>query len=46
MYIDPSAGSIVLQLIAGAVLAFGVTVGRTRESVREFFRSALSKFRR
>jgi hypothetical protein len=46
MYIDPNAGSIVLQLVAGAVLAFGVTVARARESVRSFFRAALSKFRR
>jgi uncharacterized membrane protein len=46
MYIDPSAGSIVLQLIAGAVLAFTVSIGRARESVRAFFRSTFSRFRR
>jgi hypothetical protein len=46
MYIDPSAGSIVLQLLAGAVLALGVTLARARESVRTFFRSTLSRIRR
>jgi hypothetical protein len=46
MYIDPGAGSVVLQLIAAAVLAFGVTLARARESVRAFFRSAFSRFRR
>jgi hypothetical protein len=46
MYIDPSAGSIVLQLVAGAVLALGVTLARARESVRGFFRATFNKFRR
>lgn len=46
MYIDPGAGSIVLQLIAAAVLAFGVTVARARESVRAFLRATLSRLRR
>jgi hypothetical protein len=42
MYIDPGAGSLILQvLIAGALSAVAVA-GRARNAVKEFVRSILS----
>jgi hypothetical protein len=34
MYIDPGAGSLVLQVMAAGVFAVGVGVRRVRESAR------------
>lgn len=39
MYIDPTAGSLVLQIVAAAALSAVAMVGRVRESVKSFFRS-------
>jgi len=39
MYIDPTAGSLVLQVLAAAALSAVAMVGRVRESVKTFFRS-------
>jgi hypothetical protein len=39
MYIDPTAGSLVLQILAAAALSAVAMVGRVREGVKTFFRS-------
>jgi hypothetical protein len=39
MYIDPTAGSLVLQVLAAAALSAVAMVGRVREGVKAFFRS-------
>lgn len=39
MYIDPTAGSLVLQIVAAAALSAVAMAGRVRESVKSFFRS-------
>jgi hypothetical protein len=39
MYIDPSTGSLILQMAIAGVLAAGVAVGRVRTVVVSFFRS-------
>ncbi|MEZ0333049.1 MAG: hypothetical protein ACAI18_03500 [Gemmatimonadales bacterium] len=39
MYIDPTAGSLVLQVLAAAALSAVAMIGRVRESVKAFFRS-------
>jgi hypothetical protein len=45
MYIDPAAGSLVLQvLIAGLVSAFA-TISRLRNAVVGFFRSLVTRRR-
>jgi len=41
MYIDPTAGSLVLQFIAAGVLSLLAMVSRVREAVKSFFRSLL-----
>jgi hypothetical protein len=43
MYIDPSAGSLALQLLAAGVLSFMVMVGRVREAVKSFFKSLIPR---
>jgi hypothetical protein len=43
MYIDPGAGSIVLQALAASVLAFVAGVRGTRESVRRALRRLLGR---
>jgi hypothetical protein len=39
MYIDPTAGSLVLQVLAAAALSAVAMVGRVREGVKSFFKS-------
>jgi hypothetical protein len=39
MYIDPSAGSLVLQILAAGVLSAVAMVSRVREAIKSFFRS-------
>jgi hypothetical protein len=39
MYIDPTAGSLVLQFLAAGVLSVVAMVGRVREAVKSVFRS-------
>ncbi len=41
MYIDPTAGSLVLQFIAAGVLSFLAMFSRVREAAKSFFRSLL-----
>ena len=43
MYIDPTAGSLVLQLLAAAALSAVAMFSRVRESVKSFFRSILPR---
>ncbi len=43
MYIDPTAGSLVLQVIAAAALSATVMTTRVREGVKSFFRSILPR---
>ena len=39
MYIDPTAGSMVLQFIAAGVLSLLAMFSRVREGAKSFFRS-------
>jgi hypothetical protein len=39
MYIDPTAGSLVLQVLAAGVLSAVVMLGRLREGIKQVFRS-------
>ncbi|HEX7337959.1 MAG TPA: hypothetical protein VF252_12200 [Gemmatimonadales bacterium] len=38
MYIDPTTGSLVLQLLAAGVLSVLAMAGRVREAVKSFFK--------
>ena len=38
MYIDPTTGSLVLQLVAAGALSAIAMVSRVRESVKAFFK--------
>ena len=37
VYIDPSVGSLILQVLAAAVLSVAAFVGSCRRAVRAFF---------
>jgi hypothetical protein len=39
MYIDPSAGSLALQILAAGALSAVALFGRLREALKTFFRS-------
>jgi hypothetical protein len=41
MYIDPTAGSLVLQFVAAGVLSLLAMFSRVREGAKSFFRSLL-----
>jgi hypothetical protein len=43
MYIDPSAGSLIIQLLAAGALAATVMIGRVRDGVRLFFRALFDR---
>jgi hypothetical protein len=43
MYIDPTAGSLVLQVIAAAALSAVAMTARVRESLKSFFKSLLPR---
>lgn len=43
MYIDPSAGSLILQLLAAGVVAAAATWTRLRVAVASFVRGLLGK---
>jgi hypothetical protein len=43
MYIDPTAGSLVLQVLAAGALSAVVMFGRLREGLKRFFRSMLPR---
>jgi hypothetical protein len=46
MYIDPAAGSLVLQAFAAGVLAVAASVRSTREAVKNFFQRLLGRGRK
>jgi hypothetical protein len=39
MYIDPTAGSLMLQVLAAAALSAVAVFGRLRDGLKQFFRS-------
>ena len=41
MYIDPTAGSLVLQFIAAGVLSLAAMFSRVREGAKSFYKSLL-----
>jgi len=43
MYIDPTAGSLALQVLAAAALSAVAVFGRLREGLKQFFRSLLPR---
>jgi hypothetical protein len=43
MYIDPTAGSLVLQAVAAGVLSALAMFSRAREGLKSFFRSRFSR---
>jgi hypothetical protein len=43
MYIDPTAGSLALQVLAAGALSAVALFGRLREALRHFFRSLLPR---
>ena len=43
MYIDPSAGSLVLQLLAAGALSAVAMVSRLREAVKSFLKSLVPR---
>ena len=46
MYIDPTSGSLALQVLAAGVLSAAAMFSRAREATMSFFRSLLSRGRR
>ena len=46
MYIDPTSGSLVLQVLAAGVLSAVAMVSRVRETAKTWFRSLVSRGRR
>ena len=42
-YIDAAAGQYIIQIIAGIVIAFGVTVGVFWKKIKLFFKNAKLK---
>jgi len=43
VYIDPAAGSLILQVLVAGVLAVATTVKAARESVKRFFVNLFAK---
>jgi hypothetical protein len=46
MYIDPTSGSLVLQVIAAGALSAVAMMSRVREATKLFFRNLISRSRR
>jgi hypothetical protein len=46
MYIDPTTGSLVLQVLAAGFLSLLAMVGRVREAFKSFFKSLVPRHRR
>jgi hypothetical protein len=46
MYIDPTTGSLVLQVLAAGVLSAVAMVSRVREAFKSFFRQLVPRRRR
>ena len=45
MYIDPAAGSLILQLLAAGALSVVAMAGRVREALKAMFQSLLPRRR-
>ena len=43
MYIDPAAGSVILQVVAAAAVTGLAMFGRVREALRSFIASVFSR---
>jgi hypothetical protein len=43
MYIDPTTGSLVLQLLAAGVLSVVAMASRVREGIKNFFKLLLPR---
>ena len=43
MYIDPAAGSLILQVLVAGILAVTTTIKSARESVKRFVRGLLDR---
>jgi hypothetical protein len=43
MYIDPAAGSLILQVLVAGILAIATTVRTVRDSVKRFFQNLFSR---
>jgi hypothetical protein len=46
MYIDPTTGSLVLQVLAAGILSMVAMVSRVREAFKSFFRMLVPRRRR
>jgi hypothetical protein len=46
MYIDPTSGSLALQVLAAGALSAVAMFSRIREAAKSFFRSLVSRGRR
>jgi hypothetical protein len=46
MYIDPTSGSLVLQVLAAGALSAVAMFSRAREATKSFFRTLLARGRR
>lgn len=46
MYIDPTSGSLMLQVIAAGALSAVAMMARVREATKTFFRTLISRARR
>ena len=46
MYIDPTSGSLVLQVIAAGALSAIAMMSRAGEATKSFFRALISRARR
>ena len=43
MYIDPAAGSLILQVLIAGILAITTTMRTVREAVKQFVRQLFSR---
>ena len=46
MYIDPAAGSLILQLIAAGFFAAIASIQKVRESIKRFFVAIVSRHKK
>ncbi len=46
MYIDPTSGSLILQVLAAGALSAVAMMSRAREATKAFFRSLIARGRR
>jgi hypothetical protein len=43
VYIDPTTGSLVLQVLAAGILSVIATVSRVREAIKRFFKRLIPR---